>query len=443
MYVCSECGNASAIKLGKCPECWAFGSFVSAAGILGAWKKKWGWVSGQTLTATEKKWASYFPLVDAELIRLFPKGLKEWGVYLLGGEPGIGKSTIALQIIHQLTNLRIAYFSGEEQSDQITDRHHRLAVNSQSTDHKAQSNIKNPTSKIYNSEFDIYHSNAVEDILLTAETGQYQVVIIDSIQTISSANLEGASGSPAQVKYCAEKIAELSKKKNITTLIIGHVTKGGEIAGPKYLEHLVDAVLYLEGDRYGQYRILRYMKNRFWSTDEIAIFEMTLFWLKPVYDLKERIVWSANLTIPWSVLTVWIDNGRPVVVHLEVLLNKTQGKFPVRQVVGVEGKRVDLIIAILERYLKAKLWWFDVFVNIPWEFSFHDSGLDLAIAAGIYSQFKNVVVDKNLLFLGEIGLGWQILPTKLHEKRKKEMWESMIVIDYTRIKHIAELVNII
>lgn len=409
---------------------------------------------------TEKKWSSYFSLQDQELIRLFPKWLKEWWVYLLGGEPGIGKSTIALQIIHQLTNVRIAYFSGEEQSDQIVDRQHRLTsyewqITNYEWNKEIQSTDADTENKLWSttagkpithnpwSEFDIYHSNSVEDILLTAETGQYQVIIIDSIQTISSGNLEGASWSPAQVKYCAEKIAELSKKKNITTLIIGHVTKGGEIAGPKYLEHLVDAVLYLEWDRYGQYRILRYMKNRFWSTDEIAIFEMTLFWLKPVYDLKERIVWSANLTIPWSVLTVGIDNGRPVVVHLEVLLNKTQGKFPVRQVVGVEGKRVDLIIAILERYLKAKLWWFDVFVNIPWEFSFHDSGLDLAIAAGIYSQFKNVVVDKNLLFLGEIGLGWQILPTKLHEKRKKEMGESMAVIDYTRIKHIAELVHII
>lgn len=381
---------------------------------------------GQSIEKTEKKWSAYFPLIDAELVRLFPKGLKEGGVYLLWGEPGIGKSTIALQIIHQLTGLRIAYFSGEEQSDQITDRHVRIhSDDSQS-----------------HSEFDIYHSNTLEDIMLTAETEQYQVIIVDSIQTISSANLEGASWSPAQVKYCAEKIAELCKKKNITALIIGHVTKGGEIAGPKYLEHLVDAVLYLEWDRYGQYRILRYIKNRFGSTDEIAIFEMTLFWLKPVFDLKERIVWSANLTIPWSVLTVGIDNGRPVVVHLEVLLNKTQWKFPVRQVVGVDGKRVDLVIAILERYLKAKLWWFDVFVNIPWEFSFHDSGLDLAIAAGIYSQFKNVVVDKNLLFLWEIWLGGQILPTKLHEKRKKEM-ATMTIIDYTRIKHIAELVNII
>lgn len=290
---------------------------------------------------------------------------------------------------------------------------------------------------------DIFHANHLEDILLTAETGWYEVMIIDSVQTIYSENLEGASGSPAQVKYCAEKIAELCKKKNITALIIGHVTKWGEIAGPKYLEHLVDVVLYLEWDRYGQYRILRCMKNRFGSTDEVAIFEMTLFGLKPVYDLKERIVGSANLTIPWSVLTVWIDNWRPVVVHLEVLLNKTQWKYPVRQVVGVDAKRVDLIVAILERYLKANLGRFDIFVNIPWEFSFKDSGLDLAIAAAIYSQFKNKVVDKNLIFLGEIGLWWQILPTKLHEKRSKEMWDDMTVIDHKRIKHIAELVNVI
>lgn len=379
---------------------------------------------GQSLTPTEKKWSSYMPLADKELVRLFPKWLKEWWVYLLGGEPWIGKSTIALQIVQQLSNQRIAYFSGEEQSDQIVDRHARI------TDNKTTE------------QMDIFHANHLEDILLTVETGQYDLIIVDSIQTIYSENLDGASGSPAQVKYCAEKLTELCKKQNITALIIGHVTKGGEIAGPKYLEHLVDAVLYLEGDRYGQYRVLRCIKNRFGNTDEVAIFEMTLFGLKPVYDLKERIIWSANLTIPGSVLAVGIDNGRPVVVHLEVLLNKTQWKYPVRQVVGVDGKRVDLIIAILERYLKANLGWFDVFVNVPGEFSFKDSGLDLAVAAAIYSQFKNKVVDKHLLFLGEIGLGGQILQTKLHEKRTKEVGE-MDLIDYKRIKHISELVNLI
>lgn len=423
MYVCGECGYSSAIKLGKCPECGAFGSFTAVQWLSGKSKKKWS-VVWQNLEIGERKPSTFFPLSDVELARLFPKGLKQWGIYLLWGEPGIGKSTIALQIIQQLEDLRVAYFSGEEQSDQIVDRQVRITENAQ------QENM------------DIFQANHLEDILLTAETGQYDVIIIDSIQTIYSETLEWTSGSPAQVKYCAEKIAELCKKQNIMALVIGHVTKWGEIAGPKYLEHLVDVVLYLEWDRYGQYRILRCMKNRFGSTDEVAIFEMTLFWLKPVFDLKQRIIWWANLTIPGSVLTVGIDNWRPVVVHLEVLLNKTQWKFPVRQVVGVDGKRVDLIIAILERYLKANLWRFDVFVNIPGEFSFKDSWLDLAIAAGIYSQFKNKVVDKNLLFLGEIWLGGQILPTKLHEKRKKEMWD-MTIIDFERIKHIAELVNII
>lgn len=414
------------MKLGKCPECGEFGTFIESwrAWGLGGKKGKLG-SGGSTLEQTEKRASVFLPLKDPELTRLFPKGLKQGGVYLLGGEPGIGKSTIALQIIQQIRDRRIAYFSGEEQSDQIVDRQERVKTTESVAD------------------FDIYHSNALEDILLTAETGQYDVIIIDSIQTIYSDNLDGASGSPAQVRYCAEKIAESCKKKNILALIIGHVTKGGEIAGPKYLEHLVDVVLYLEWDRYGQYRILRCMKNRYGSTDEVAIFEMTLFGLSPVSNLKERIISSANLSIPGSVLTAAIDNGRPVLVHLEVLLNKTQWKFPTRQAVGVDAKRVDLIIAILEKYLKMQLSWFDIFVNIPGEFSFRDSGLDLAIAAGIYSQSKNIVVDKKLLFLGEIGLGGQILPTKLHEKRKKEMGETMTIIDYERIKHISEIVNVI
>jgi len=170
---------------------------------------------------------------------------------------------------------------------------------------------------------------------------------------------------------------------------------------------------------------------------------MSLFWLKPVYNIKERIINWAKLSVPWSVFTVWIDNWRPVLVTLEVLLNKTKYKYPQRVSIWIDPNRLSLVIAILERYLNLKLWYFDIYVNIPWEWKFYDSGLDLAIAAWIISQYNNKIIDKNKVFIGEIWLGWQILPSKLHEKRVKEVEDIFDVIDYKKIKNIVEFWNIL
>jgi len=200
--------------------------------------------------------------------------------------------------------------------------------------------------------------------------------------------------------------------------------------------------MYLEGDRYGQYRFLRAKKNRFWPSDEVGIFEMSLFGLQPVYDLKDRIVGAANVTTPGNVLTVGIDNGRPVLVHLEVLLNKANGKFPQRVCQWVDQKRLQIVIAILERYLKINLSFFDIYVNIPGEFVFRDTGLDLALATAIYSQAKGKIVDKELVFLGELWLWGQVLPTKLHNKRSNDV-KDFTLIDNERMKYITELPNII
>ncbi len=336
-----------------------------------------------------------------------------------------------LQILFDLqknNTLDIAYFSGEETSAQIIERQKRITPS--------------PEKEKENPALSIYHTTHLEDIITTTIENKYNFIIIDSIQTIYSTATDSIAWSASQVKYCSEKLSERCKSTNTACFIVGHVTKGGEIAGPKYLEHIVDVVLYLEWDKYGQYRFLRCRKNRFGSTDEVGIFEMWEKWLEAVYNLKERIINAANTNIPGNVLTIGVDNGRPVLISLEVLLNKTYGKFPQRIAQWIDTKRLQIIIAILDRYLKLNLSFFDIYVNIPGEFKFSDNGLDLALAAAIYSQAKNVIIDKQLIFIGELWLGWQVLPSKLHKKRKNE-GKTFDIIDNKRMKNIANLPNIL
>lgn len=382
------------------------------------------WVALSSSGATASVW---YALQHPELERILQKWVKKGGLYLLGWEPGIGKSTIMLQIIQQLTQhntINIGYFSGEEDVSQITERKDRIKW-----DAKGWS-------------FDIYQAHHLEDILATTDANKYDCIIIDSIQTVYTPNHESVAGSIAQIKWCSEKISERCKSNWVACFLIWHVTKWGEIAGPKYLEHIVDVVLYLEGDRYGQYRFLRAKKNRFWPSDEVGIFEMSLFGLQPVYDLKDRIINAANVTTPGNVLTVGIDNGRPVLVHLEVLLNKANGKYPQRVCQWIDQKRLQIVTAILEKYLKINLSFFDIYVNIPGEFVFRDTGLDLALATAIYSQAKGKIIDKELVFLGELWLWGQVLPTKLHTKRSNDV-KDFTLIDNQRMKYISELPNIV
>lgn len=432
VYVCSVCGYASQPKLGKCPDCGSFGTFevdATKGGSTTKATKKQHLKPGKTLPQGDGNHHPLPPLqlTNRELIRIFPTGIQASGIYLLGGEPGIGKSTIMLQLLEDIARnntLSIGYFSGEETAQQITQRNTRLFP--QASDLHAT----------------IYHTTHLEDIITTTESHGHNFIVIDSIQTIYSESIDGIAWSPSQVKQCSEKLSEYCKDAGVTCFIVWHVTKEGEIAWPKYLEHIVDVVLYLEGDRYGQYRFLRCRKNRFGPTDEVGIFEMGLFGLQPVTDLKDRIIWAANTSISGNVLSVGIDNGRPVIINLEVLLNKTFGKYPQRITQWIDAKRTHIVCAIVERYLKVKTGYFDIYVNIPGEFYFHDNWLDLALAAAIYSQSKNIVIDKQLVFIWELGLGGQVLPSKLHTKRVAEA-KGMTVIDHTRIKHIVELPQVV
>jgi len=432
MYSCSWCQHSSHTKMGKCPQCGSFWTFVLDQNIQvsgtkkknGKRKGQWKSLSAYSMWKRTRENRS-FALEHKELNRLFNGWVRASGVYLLWGEPWIGKSTLSLQILNKLAEnsqaCRIAYFSAEEHPDHVWQRYRRLFGK----------DIRIP--------FDLFHSHRCEDIIVTTRESKYDVIIVDSIQTITSPDSDAIAWSPAQVRSSSELLQHMAKESNTAVLIIGHVTKGGEIAWPKYLEHIVDVVMYLEWDKDSQLRFLRSKKNRFWSADEVGIFDMTPQWLQAVYNLKERIIEESDSPTIWSVLSVWIDNGRPVLVRVEALLNESYGKFPVRRAIGVDSKRLDLVIAILEKYCNLQLKFLDIYVNIPWERYFRDSGLDLAIAAAIMSQYKDICVGHDRLFIGEIALSGKVSPSTGHTKRVKDFMADMSIYDHKNLTSLSQL----
>lgn len=416
MYVCDNCGYTTISKLGKCPECnqfWTFKIFNEIEEDT----KKWN-----VLKVNEVYENKFYNLKNEELKRVFTNWIKSSWIYLLWWQPWVGKSTIVLQILNSLKdNIKVWYFSGEEENSAINSRYKRLFWK--------------------NANFEIYHTTSLEDILQTLDSKNINLFILDSIQTVYSNNSTWLAGSINQVKYCSEKISEFSKKKWIACIIIWHITKSWEIAWPKYLEHIVDVVAYLEWDRLNEYRFLRTQKNRFGWTDDVAIFQMTEKWFKSVFNLQ-NIVKENYSNNPGTAFSVGIDNGRPVLTTIEVLLNKTKYKFPKRSTIWVDSSRVEMIIAILEKYLNINLEFFDVFINIPWEFKFYDSWLDLAIATSIYSAYKNKVISINNVFVWEISLSGKISKSSFHNKRVKEV-DWFDIIDFNVIKDIKKIIEFI
>lgn len=426
MFVCTDCWNASSIQLGKCTACGEFWTYK---------RVQWVWVTSSSKkkktvgSPLEKKTVTNLAQRNfsiPEFVRLFPWWVKQSASYLLAWEPGIWKSTVMLQVIDDLiknNSLQIAYVTAEETVSQVKKRFERIIW---------------PLA----GSITLFQSNDCEDICSSIEEYGFDMIIIDSIQTISTGTSDSATGSPTQVKQCCDLLWRAAKNAETTLLLIGHITKWGEIAWPKYLEHIVDVVMYLEWEQYWNYRFLRFKKNRFWHTDEVGIFEMTQSWLEPVYDLKERMLSNQWESTPWTVLTVGIDSWRAVLIQLEVLVNKMSWKYPQRVAIGIENSRLNIVIAILERYLWLKLNFLDIYVNIPWEFSFRDSWLDLALATAIWSQVKNISIDWSLVFIGELWLSGKALKTKYHTKRVNEA-KWLTIIDNQRISTISKLPSIL
>ena len=412
MYICSNCGYGSKVKVGKCPSCDSFGTLVLGEATIDSKGKK-SIAKLQKASQINANTRLSYPLSNKEVKGVIGESFMADWFYLLAWEPGIGKSTFALQIIHDILrgtpDLKWWYFSGEETAAQVMARYSRLYPDHRQVD-------------------DFFYATSFESIKDAIQSYGYQLIIVDSIQTITSQSYEGSPWSAGQVRTCAELLNDLAKEYHVTVLVIGHVTKGGEIAWPKYLEHIVDVVLYLEGDRTGDLRFFRNYKNRFGNADGTGIFEMKGTGLQPVYDPEKMFAWQVKA--PGIAWTIGLDNGRPVVVWIETLLTKSYGKFPDRNYVGVNSKRVDMIIAILEKYMWCKLGMMNIFLNIPGEFHLMDSGLDLAIAMAIYSAYNNEILPDKTIWIGELGLTWRISATRSHEKRLSEAPKWRITVDY-------------
>lgn len=440
MFYCKECGNETIKWQGQCDYCKSWNTLVEVKETKKSksGNDKIGWVVSEVKNLNDieesQKSQPRIQTQSQELNNLLGGWVVEWWVILLSWEPGIWKSTLTLQFGNWIQE-SIIYVSWEETQSQLLDRAKRL--------------------HIQNDNLSVVTQNNIEDILETLKANPSKIVIIDSISVMHSHNATGTSGSVAQVKYITDQLVDFAKTTNTTVFIIGHITKDGNLAGPKTLEHMVDTVLFFEWDKYDNLRILRALKNRFWATSEIAIFKMLEQWL---VDLKnpglEFINAHENDTIGSS-LSITMEWTRPIVVETESLTNYTKFWYPKRSTRGVSPSKLDLIVAVLGKYTKIKLESSDVYSNISRGLKIDEPGIDLSLCASIISSKLNKVIPKNTIFIGEISLTWNIRSIMHLEKRIKEaekMWfehifvpaseiKTKFSIKVTQIKNIKDLVT--
>ena len=404
VFFCNECGYESAKWLGKCPACNAWNTFVEEKVVKQGNNKTVvkKTVTPVSLKSIEKIKISRVSSGFDELDRVLGGGFVNGSLTLLGGEPGIGKSTLILQICEKFkTDGKVLYVSGEESAEQIKIRADRLGINSE--------NI------MFLGETDI---NAIEQ---TIEDMDPKLIIIDSIQTMYSDDITSAPGSVSQVREITSRIMKMCKMKGITTVIIGHVTKDGTIAGPRVLEHMVDAVLYIEGERYFSYRIVRGVKNRFGSTNEIGMFEMRNEGMVEITNPSSVLLTDREDNPAGSVIVASLEGTRPILVELQALTSTTVFGMPRRTANGIDYNRVTLLIAVLEKIGGVNLGNQDVYMNIVGGIKINEPALDLGVILSAASSFKNISIPKDVAVIGEVGLTGEIRSVNMIEKRLKEI----------------------
>lgn len=405
VFVCNECGNESAKWLGKCPACNSWNSFFeqkiveSKNSSLKA-KDRSG-VQPQKLNSYEAKETIRNSTGFGELDRVLGGGLVKGSLVLLGGEPGIGKSTLILQICDKVKGEgKVLYVSGEESAEQIKMRADRLNINNEDI--------------LFLGETDI---DIVNQAIIELNP---KLVIIDSIQTMYSEELSAAAGSVSQVREITSQVMRVCKSRAITTIIIGHVTKEGNIAGPRVLEHMVDTVLYLEGERYFSYRILRGVKNRFGSTNEIGMFEMKEEGMCEITDTSDILISEREDNPSGSCIVSTMEGTRPILVELQALTSQSVFGIPKRTANGIDYNRLALLIAVLEKKGGLMLGTQDVYMNVVGGLRLNEPSIDLGIAMVVASSFKNVPIPKDMVIIGEVGLTGEVRRINLIEKRLKE-----------------------
>ena len=407
IYICESCQHEASKWAGKCPSCNAWNSFIEDVVTKEEAKKERAHRTLKTPEATPLSQTLNSPQRQStglsEFDRVLGGGIVPGQLILLGGEPGIGKSTVTLQLCANLTKQEktVLYISGEESAEQIGLRAKRLDINSE--------------------KLLLLNETILESILASIKKTKPDVVIVDSIQVIASTEVTGLQGGVSQVRACTEQLMEFAKTSNIPFVIISHVTKGGNLAGPKTLEHLVDTVLTLEGDRYHDLRMLRGSKNRFGSTNEVGLFEMTGNGLTEVPNPSEIFLKNRSENTIGSCLTVTLEGSRPILVEIQALTSKTHFGHPKRATSGFDLNRLQLLIAVLQKHTGLNLSEQDVYVNVVGGLKLRDPAVDLAVCLAIASSFKKKPLPSNKVAYGEIGLSGEIRPASQHAKRDKEI----------------------
>ncbi|MCI8965468.1 MAG: DNA repair protein RadA [Clostridia bacterium] len=405
IFVCNSCGYDSQKWLGKCPSCNQWNTFVEEKVIKSASTKELSIKKSAEVTSLnsiEKKEISRVKSGFSELDRVLGGGFVNGSLTLLGGEPGIGKSTLILQICDKIQgDGKVLYVSGEESGEQIKLRADRLNISNKEI--------------MFLGETDI---NIIES---TIENIKPKLVIIDSIQTMYSDEITSAPGSVSQVREITSKIMRICKAQAITTIIIGHVTKDGNIAGPRVLEHMVDTVLYLEGERYFSYRVLRGVKNRFGSTNEIGMFEMRGEGMCEINNPSSVLISEREEATAGSILVASLEGTRPILIEVQALTSQTVFGLPRRNANGVDYNRLTLLMAVLEKKAGLNLSSQDVYVNIVGGIKLNEPAIDLGMIVAVASSFKNISVKEDVVVIGEVGLTGEIRSVNMIEKRIKEV----------------------
>jgi DNA repair protein RadA/Sms len=449
IYICSECGAESPQWMGRCSSCGAYATLEEEMLVSNSSNTtRSGWQSNTRQNNTSTKNAqprvslkfseihdraqSRFDSGFGELDRVLGGGIVPGSLVLIGGDPGIGKSTLLLQVANQLSIRlpRILYVSAEESGQQVKLRASRLGVG-ESLEEEIGNEINNngngaPPKVEPDAERESYSNLYVlpetdlEEILRELESLKPQVAIIDSIQTLHFASLASAPGSVAQVRECTSALMQVAKREDISLFIVGHVTKEGAIAGPRVLEHLVDTVLYFEGDRYATHRLLRSVKNRFGATHEIGIFQMVDKGLEEVANPSELFLGNRDELAPGTATVVACEGTRPILVELQALVSPTSYTSPRRSTTGVDYSRLQQILAVLEKRVGIPLSKLDAYVASAGGLGVNEPAADLGIAIAVVASFRDRVVDPRTVLIGEVGLGGQVRLVAQMELRLKE-----------------------
>ena len=427
-FFCQNCGYESSKWMGQCPACHEWNSFVEEPVI------KSPHATGQSVRRVDRPPVSIdeikgdkeerFTTDIEEFDRVLGGGIVPGSLTLVGGDPGIGKSTLLLQVCKQLsdTGREVLYISGEESLPQIKMRADRIGT--------------------FQKQFRLLTEINLDIIAQTVKKEKPDVVVIDSIQTMFNEQVNAASGSVSQVRESTAVLLQLAKGENIAILIVGHVTKEGTVAGPRVLEHMVDTVLYFEGDKQDIYRILRGVKNRFGSTNEIGVFEMEEGGLKEIKNPSEYMISGKPQGASGSVVTCCMEGTRPMLMEVQALVCDTNFQIPRRQATGCDFNRMNLLIAVIEKRIRIPLGHEDAYINFAGGMKITEPATDLAVVMALVSSYKNTPIDDKMIVFGEVGLSGEVRGVSMVKQRvleAKKMGYTSCMVPYTNYKQLADI----